>query len=71
MTTTIHFGAAKSEREVTLVVEQDPEEVMNALTAAGGKPFPLDKPDGSGRVYVQPATITYWGETPTYGSAGF
>lgn len=61
MPSTIYFAAAEAEHEMTLVVDESPEEIFDALTAAGGLPFRLAR---SGRtsqtVYVNPATIAYW-----------
>lgn len=61
MPTVITFTAQRGDNVLTLVVDQEPDEVMAAYNAANGQPFPLEQVGGD-RVYVQPLTIAYWWE---------
>lgn len=59
MASRIVFAAAEASTLVVRVVQEDPAEVQEALSAAQGRPFRLTDPDG-GDVYVNPGTIAYW-----------
>ena len=61
MATVITFIGQRADNPLTLVVDQDPDQVMAAHNAANGQPFPLEQA-GGGRVYVQPLTIAFWWE---------
>lgn len=57
----ITFTGQRGDNALTLVVDQDPDQVMAAYNASLGQPFPLEQVGGD-RVYVQPRTIAFWWE---------
>jgi hypothetical protein len=60
MATLIRFAATGAEgRAIAVRVVEDTEAVFGAMTAAGGLPFALTS-ERQERIYVNPATITYW-----------
>lgn len=56
MPTDIYFAGAN----VRVRVDQDPSQVAEAFTSAGGLPFCLTGQDRRGDVYVNPATVAFW-----------
>jgi hypothetical protein len=56
---------------LTQVFEQDPDQVLDALIAAEGSPFPLTaRTRREEAVYVNPSLIAYWtADTPSRGRA--
>jgi hypothetical protein len=41
-------------------VDEDPSQVAEAFTSAGGLPFRLTGQDARGDVYINPAAVTFW-----------
>jgi hypothetical protein len=57
----LFFAAAHDGREFSITVEEDPEQIHDALVAAGGdKPFRLTERRSKQTIYVNPRTIAYW-----------
>src|ERR1700733_7183592 len=56
MATDIYFAGAG----VRIKVGEDPSEVADAFTSAGGLPFRLTAQDDSGEVYINPAAVAFW-----------
>lgn len=56
MPTDIYFVSAG----VRITVDQDPSEVADAFTSAGGLPVRLTGEDQRDEVYVNPATVAFW-----------
>jgi hypothetical protein len=56
MPTSIYFAGAG----VYIKVDENPTDVAEAFTSAGGLPFRLTAQDQSGEVYINPATVAFW-----------
>lgn len=56
MPTDIYFAG----ENVRVEVDEDPRQVADAFAAADGLPFRLTGQDGSGDIYVNPATVAFW-----------
>ena len=56
MPTYIYFAGAG----VHVNVDEDPDQVAAAFTAAGGLPFRLTGQGDGGEVYINPATVAFW-----------
>jgi hypothetical protein len=56
MPTDIFFAA----ESVRVKVDEDPSQVAEAFTSAGGLPLRLTGQGQRGEVYVNPATVAYW-----------
>ena len=56
MPTYIYFAGAG----VHVKVDEDPSQVAEAFTSAGGLPFRLTAQDQRGEVYINPATVAFW-----------
>lgn len=52
----IYFAGAG----VHVKVDEDPSDVAEAFTSAGGLPFRLMGNDQRGEVYINPATVAFW-----------
>ena len=64
MPTTIVFAAPHGDRSLAVQVQEEPEDVFAAWTAAGGLPFALTEAEtGEAQVWISPATVAYWHET--------
>jgi hypothetical protein len=64
MPTTIVFAAPHGDRSLAVRVEQDPNDVFAAWTAAGGLPFALTEAEADeAQVWISPGTVAYWHET--------
>lgn len=58
MPTDIYFAG----ESVRVTVNEDPGQVAEAFTAAGGVPFRLTVPGGRGEVYINPAMVAFWSD---------
>lgn len=56
MPTEIYFAGAN----VYIKVDEDPSQVAEAFTSAGGLPFRLTGQGHSGEVYINPAMVAFW-----------
>ena len=56
MPTDIYFVSAG----VRITVDQDPSEVADAFTSAGGLPVRLTGEEQRDEVYVNPTTVAFW-----------
>ncbi len=56
MATYIYFAGAG----VHVTVGEDPSDVADAFTSAGGLPVRLTGQDQRGEVYINPATVAFW-----------
>jgi hypothetical protein len=56
MPTDIYFAP----ENMSVRVDEDPNQVFDAFTAAQGLPFRLSAFGGRGDVYVNPATVAFW-----------
>jgi hypothetical protein len=56
MATDIYFAA----ENVRVTVDEEPGQVAEAFTSAGGLPFRLTAHGGRGDVYVNPSTVAFW-----------
>jgi len=56
MPTDIYFAGGS----VRVKVEEDPGQVAEAFTAAGGLPFRLTSQGHRGEVYVNPVMVAFW-----------
>ena len=56
MPTDIYFAG----ENVRVQVDEDPSEVAEAFTSAGGLPFRLTGRDHRGAVYINPAMVAFW-----------
>ena len=56
MPTDIYFSG----ENVRVRVDEDPSQVADAFTSAGGLPFRLTGQGRRGEVYVNPATVAFW-----------
>lgn len=56
MATRIYFAGAG----VYIEVGEEPSDVADAFTSAGGLPFRLTDRDQRGEVYINPATVAFW-----------
>lgn len=56
MATYVYFAGAG----VYLQVDEDPSQVADAFTSAGGLPFRLTVKDQHGEVYINPAMVAFW-----------
>jgi hypothetical protein len=56
MATYIYFAGAG----VHVEVGEDPSDVADAFTSAGGLPFRLTGQDQRGEVYINPTTVAFW-----------
>jgi hypothetical protein len=56
MATDIYFAGAG----VRVTVGEDPRDVADAFTSAGGLPFRLTGHDQRGEVYINPSTVAFW-----------
>jgi hypothetical protein len=54
--TDIYFAGAN----VRVSVDEDPNQVAEAFTSAGGLPFCLTGQSAGGEVYINPATVAFW-----------
>lgn len=64
MATRICFATTNGDRPLGVTVEEDPDQVREALYAAGGgHAFKLTE-RGRGEIYLNPRTITYWRSAP-------
>ena len=70
MTTRIVFAASRGENLLTVSVEEDGQQVIDAWVAAATLPFKLTDTVTSKEVWINPATVAYWEEAQT-GSASF
>jgi hypothetical protein len=52
----IYFGGGN----LYATVEEDPGQVAEAFTAAGGVPFRLTRRGSQGDLYVNPAAVAFW-----------
>jgi hypothetical protein len=57
--TTIVFPGGSGESDMTLAVQEEPAEVLDAFIAAQGIPFKLTGSRGKD-VWVNPDNIAYW-----------
>jgi hypothetical protein len=56
MPTDIYFAG----ENVRVQVDEDPSQVAEAFTSAGGLPFPLTKQGHRGTVYINPVVVAFW-----------
>ena len=56
MATDIYFA----NENVRVSVDEDPSQVADAFTAAGGLPFRLTGQGDRGEVYINPAMVAFW-----------
>jgi hypothetical protein len=56
MPTDIYFGT----ENVSIRIDEDPNQVFDAWTAAQGLPFRLSESPGRWEVYVNPAMVAFW-----------
>jgi hypothetical protein len=54
--TEIYFAGS----DTSVRVDDGPDQVLDAFTAAGGLPFRLTAYGGFEDIYVNPATVSYW-----------
>ena len=64
MPTDIYFAGGN----VRVQVDEDPGQVAEAFTSAGGLPFRLTDPGHRGEVYINPATVAFWSASESTGS---
>jgi hypothetical protein len=70
MGSVIVFAAARGENPLVVRVEEEINAVQRAWTEAKGLPFGLTNSNGSGKVWINPATIAYWHKAPSGPKAG-
>jgi len=63
MSTTIYFAAPRKKSTLSVVVDATPEDVQRAWHAADGMPIKLASTDGGG-VWINPAAVAYWEQSP-------
>jgi hypothetical protein len=63
--TTVYFAAPHGDSVLSVRVEEDPEEVLTAWNNAARQPFVLSQSSSGKRVWINPASVAYWAETPT------
>ena len=66
MPTDIYFAG----ESVRVQVEEDPSQVAEAFTSAGGFPFRLTGHGRRREVYVNPATVAFWSESDSGSEPG-
>jgi hypothetical protein len=59
MATRVAFAATHDEKIAALIFEEDPTQVAEAWTAAGGMPFTLTQTSGV-VTWINPANVAYW-----------
>ena len=70
MPTLIYLTGARGESPLTLSVEEDPEQVTEALAAADGAPVQLNSKRKGEAVWVNPRAVVYW-QTARSGATSF
>jgi hypothetical protein len=69
MATRIVFAASRGDSSLSVNVEEDSSEVYEAWTEAAGRPFKVTDSLNSNVVWINPATVAYWEEGPSGGTA--
>jgi hypothetical protein len=64
MATRIVFAASRGENPLSVSVEEDGQQVIDAWMAAATLPFKLTDTVTSNAVWINPATVAYWEEAP-------
>jgi hypothetical protein len=64
MDTLIKFAGGDGDGSVAVRVKDEPQQVFDALTAAGGMPFVLTHFKSDAPVYVNPSTVAFWMAAP-------
>jgi hypothetical protein len=65
LSTTVYFAAPHGDSVLSIRVEENPEEVLTAWNNAARQPFALSQSSSGKRVWINPATVAYWAETPS------
>jgi hypothetical protein len=61
MASRLYFAAAQHDRGLSIVVDEEPDQIQGALLSAGGdQPFKLTESATGQALYVNPRTVAYW-----------
>jgi hypothetical protein len=65
VSTTIYFAVSRGDTALAVRVEEPPDEVFIAWNNAAQQPFSLTQASSGREVWINPAAVAYWEETPT------
>lgn len=73
MASRLFFAGAQHDRGLSIIVDEEPEQIQGALLSAGGdRPFRLTESATKHAIYVNPRTLAYWktdGDRPVSAAA--